>query len=290
MNGNRVVSYSFFRHSVSPYESERAGDSRGKFFVNYLRGIVRAHQCIWSGWRLRFYHDDRVTEFPYWKVMEKLHEAGLVELFYAGPADEYCKAMIWRMRPIWDGNIEYVVCRDVDSIPVPRCRRAVEEFIQSGAAIHVIHDASAHSGIMGGTSAFHSEAFKALTRWGSWTEMVNSKRGHDWNHHGADQEFLNQSLWIKVADRKYMPRERPVLLMHELHHETDMAHHVPFRRTIDISHPPGTHPAVIDQADVFARVIGGCTDVEKPVAFYNSLAKDVGNIQRIIDIEKEVLK
>ena len=39
-----IVSLAFFRNDASGYESERAGDARGRFFINFLPTLVREEQ------------------------------------------------------------------------------------------------------------------------------------------------------------------------------------------------------------------------------------------------------
>ena len=177
----KVASYSFFRDAASAYESERCGASRGIFFVNYVRAIVRAHHSVYDDWQLRIHHDDRVMEFPYWKAMERMEQAGLMCLIPMGPSASLCSSMAWRLRPIWDEAVSHVICRDIDSLPTPREAKAVERWANSGHAIHSIHDSISHTGLMGGTIAFNTNRVKAtIPRPPEYMPV-----------HGDDQRWLN---------------------------------------------------------------------------------------------------
>lgn len=180
---HRVVSYSFFRHKDSAYESERCGEARGKFFVNYLRAIVRAHHSVYPDFELRFHHDDRVTEYPYWKAMVRMADAGLLTLRYKGVAKFLCGSMVWRMDPIWDPEVSVVVCRDVDSLSTMRERQAVERWMESPAAIHAIHDSVSHRGamLMGGMVSFKTARVRDRMQVPPPTL----------DQHGQDQVWLN---------------------------------------------------------------------------------------------------
>lgn len=276
----RVVSYSFFRNDNSAYEHPNCGEARGKVFLNYIRLIVRAHHCIWPLWTLRFHHDDRVMEFPYFKAMRRMEEVGLLELRYFGKSKTLCGegGMLERMKPAFDPDVEYFICRDIDSIPLPRDRRAVEEFIASGKAVHVIHgESSSHAGIMGGTFGAHAARFRKLTRCDTFHDMIGKgsfAEGESWNKHGGDQHHLARNLW---------PWFHRDLLLHELHHITD----VPCddtRRVISGAMPSDVNPQAAEHGDSFSNVIGGCSDVDKPYAFYDSL--DLPIMEKIRECEK----
>ncbi len=187
----KVISYSFFRNAASAYEQPEAGASQGRFFLTYIPALLRAHYSVWRDWDLRIHHDNRVTEYPYFKVLEILAKRDYpLKLVYKGEAERICQAMLWRMDPIWD-DYDIVVCRDIDSLETPRSRKAIEKWLEGGQAMHVIHDSMSHSGIMGGTCAFRAQELRRRIPWGTWLKMVNE---FDLSRHGSDQHFLNRHL------------------------------------------------------------------------------------------------
>jgi len=264
-----VVSYAFFRNAASAYEHPNCGEARGKVFVNYLRLIVRAHHAVWNGWELRIAHDDRVREFLYFKALERMQDVGLLKLAPFGESKTLCGlgGMLERLRPVWEPGVDYVVCRDVDAVPMPKDRRAVEEFRASGKAVHVIHDASAHSGVMGGTLAVKAWPFRELVNARSLEQFI-AQRGLeiDWNQHGSDQRLLNEYCLC-------FPQET---LVHELHHLVGDLPGAEIRTRVDIETPKDINPDVATFGDTFSRIIGGCADVEAPYHFYdNSGSPDI---------------
>ena len=202
-----AVSYSIFRSRASVYEAEK-GDASLQF-QQFLPVMVRAHPKVWLGWDMVVHHDDHVESLPYWPVMRKLQGRGLVKLVFMGRAEDVglCRAMLWRMRPVFGGEYEHVVCRDVDSIPSVVDAEIVREWIGSGKMLHVIHDNPAHGGIMGGTLGVRCNAFRAalpIPYGNSWTDFENllSRKftREQWNRHGADQDFLNVYVAPWVGD------------------------------------------------------------------------------------------
>lgn len=272
----RVVSLAYFRHSASHYESDKtcSPEDVGKVFERYLPAIIRAHWAIWRGWELRIHHDDRVMEMPYWPTLEALDQCGLIKLIPMGAAHRLCMSMLWRMTPCYMSDVEYVLCRDIDYIPQPKDRRAVEEFIISGMGLHVIHDAKPHSGIMGGTLGVHVPWFQdndVLP-----LNKVVTSIGDTWDKHGQDQHFLNQQLGCWSGS----------MMVHDLDHETglgDLAGHC--RRSVDLVSVPEIVPEVLAIGDDLSRGIGVMSQVKPALDFYKNL--DIYEIQVINRIEAE---
>lgn len=233
-----IVSYSFFRHAASNYESERCGEARGVFFVNFLRALVRAHHFCWGGWQLRIHHDGLAMQFPYFRALQIMQARGLLRLVDCGPAETLCGSMLWRMKPVWEDETEYVACRDVDSLPMPRDRRMVEEFVRSGKSAHAILDSESHSGpYMGGMTAWHAPTVRqTLPGVESWTQFMRAKPVGveiDFNKHGADQKHLN-GLYAPNLMRSTLIHQRRQDLLYECEtrmcapkaHELDRVVHI----------------------------------------------------------------
>src|SRR3990167_2125390 len=108
---NKVYSLAFFRDAASAYESPRCGASQGCFFANFLPTVIRAFRSIFvpEGWKLIIHHDQRVHEFPYFKVLEALQERDALRLVPMGESQGLCDSMLWRMKPVLDLD-GYVVC------------------------------------------------------------------------------------------------------------------------------------------------------------------------------------
>lgn len=181
----RIYSVSFFRSPASAYESERAGAGRGVFFINYVRALVRGFWIVYGpdGYKLEIRHDDRVREFPYWKSMLRMQDAGLLKLIYTGPSISLCGSMALRLDPLWEPATTYLLCRDLDALPTFREKRAVDRWIESGKAIHAMHDSISHGCtlLMGGMVSFNVAKCRNIPR-PPYAEMKT---------HGDDQRWLN---------------------------------------------------------------------------------------------------
>jgi hypothetical protein len=195
----KVCSYALFRHAASGYESDRCGDSRGRFFLNFMPCLIRAHHLFFEGFELWIHHDDRIMEAPYYPAMKRMHEAGILKLIPMGTAQTLCGSMLWRLNPLFDPEVKHVVCRDVDSLPMSRDRRMVDQFMWEQGSVHAILDSESHSGpLMGGMTAFDAEKFRARfapIRSLDGLIAFGAGLGLDYNQHGTDQQFLNGALW-----------------------------------------------------------------------------------------------
>lgn len=262
---NRVVSYSYFRNANSCYELEKGNSAEQ--FQQFLGLMVRAHHVLWKGWRLRIAHDDEVTKLPYFPSLERMAKEGLLELAPFGKSNTLCgiTGMLERLRPVFEGDAEIVVSRDIDVIPAPFDRRAVEEWIASDKAVHVIHWAQAHSGYMGGTLAVRCARFRELIGCDSLEKFVKrgSDRGLTYHAHGDDQHLLNQ----------HMPLLAVNTLVHDLHHKVGDMPGCEIRTKISDYTPDDILKASFkhDEADHLSPGCGICWDPTEALKFYDAI-------------------
>jgi hypothetical protein len=198
----KVMSYALFRHLASYYETNR--DVRGTFFYQYLPVLVRTHHELFPDWELRIHHDENIVSGYYGGVLFNLEEKGFLKLVYMGKAKTLCGSMLWRLAPLFDPEVGYVACRDLDSLSTSRERKMLDEFTSSGKGIHAIHDHPAHEGpLMGGMVAFSAGKFRQRfceIKDFDGLSRVGSTLGLSYNVHGDDQIFLNKIVWPKFSE------------------------------------------------------------------------------------------
>ena len=180
------------------------GDKYAQYLPAFCIGALNLFP-IDQGWRVRVHADDAVLDTQYGEFLLCMFGAGLVEL-RAKESEPLTKAMLWRMEPVFDEDVDYVFCRDIDAPPMPRDRAVCEQFIASGAAIGTCHDNVAHAGVMGGLCHFATEAFRNQTGIHSLDRLYAyaEQRAVKWSQHGTDQNVLNRLV-----------RERPNLVLLE---------------------------------------------------------------------------
>lgn len=152
-------------------------------YTKYLPAVEAAHRVL----------------FP--DYMFAVHRESLIR---TEPRPPLCKAMLFRLGPLFWPNVDAVFCRDIDSLPTPRDRAACEEFLVSDADVHTIHDAPVHDGMLGGLCGFKASVRRGLAEFGvrSLEDFYDAAeqavcatphlaQNFSWERKGADQDALN---------------------------------------------------------------------------------------------------
>ena len=190
----KIVSLSFFRNAASNYEIPACGVNQGLYFGNYLHSVIHAFWAVFGNdYWLEIAHDTRVIEKREFRFLEELERRSLIRLRNCGEAKTLCGAMLWRMDPLFRDDVDLVVCRDIDSLFMPRDRKMIEAFEASRGIIHGINDSESHSiPLLGGMCAFKGDPFRKHFTKSHWEDL---KAMHDLSEHGSDQRFLNAIVY-----------------------------------------------------------------------------------------------
>lgn len=268
-----VISLAIFRHDSSAYEHPNAGEGRGRFFSNCLPAILRGFAVCFPGWRVRIHHDDSIYQTYYGDVLMKLAADGQIDLVDCGKAETLCGSMLWRLKPASDPTVDRFICRDIDAMPSPREAEAVNEWVDSGMAVHVIHDSESHTGYMGGMMGFRADALRDVIGPNPYETSIRfgSDVGLTMNVHGDDQRVLNRLFEPRLSASTFCsfdPRKLP---------------HSQYR----VARPMPDRSSPLDRA---ASHVGGCFDRVGAVGIYNEeIAKGSSEAYgRILSTEKEL--
>lgn len=257
----RVMSYAMF----------------GRFYET-VPVILRAHHSVYPGWQIRIHHDTAATDSGYWQTLLRLDKQGLVKLVHVDDEPRYTRAMLWRLLPIWT-DAEVCFCRDLDALPMPKERRAVEMFMSMPKYIaHGINDNPAHGiPLMGGMCGFRCEGFRQRTGLESFAELADARPRH-WGDHGTDQVVIGE-LWPLLADRALINRM----------HSGATAYRDCECVCGDFAWPlPDVMPEVEAQGDRFINYIGAAgtnTPWPEMIRFYDDNANDA--VRAIIAAEAD---
>lgn len=174
-------------------------------FLFYIRGLffnVAMAEIVYPGWCVSV----AVERTVYIKYKEFFKE--LAAVVYVYDEEPLCKMMLWRMKPVFDENVTYLICRDADALVTFREAQSVRRWTDSfhGAA-HSIHDNQAHSGqLMGGLCGFKCDRLRDM--YGSYSAML-AKSEVVIADHGTDQYFLNSVIY-RDFEREYVFDDKPV--------------------------------------------------------------------------------
>src|SRR5688572_24289859 len=182
--------------SLFGYNKER---ERNCFdFVSYLRGLlyhVRMNRLVFPDFEIVL-QTDASTYNAYKKLFDQLP----IKVNVNEPAP-LCKAMLWRLKPVFDYNsYTHVICRDLDSPPTYREAQAVQDWINGDKAAHAITDSISHTiPMMGGMVGFHTGLWPVRTGWQHWADMFKDQK-IDFSIKGSDQQLLNAIVYPKFAN------------------------------------------------------------------------------------------
>ena len=190
----KAISYALFG-----YNKDRQA---GCFdFVSYLRAVLysfRMNRLIFPDFKM-ILETDQSTYIGHQGLLDGLKNCGLViEINEPAPL---CKAMLWRLKPVFDYNsYTHVICRDLDSPPTYREAQAVQDWINGDKAAHAITDSISHTiPMMGGMIGFHTGYWPVRTGWQHWADIFKNHGHINFAVKGSDQTLLNEIVYPKFA-------------------------------------------------------------------------------------------
>ena len=268
----RVISLALFR----PLPGEHRHGDAHTYFPLFLPAVLRAARAIFPGWEVWIHHDEHMRPGPYGSALRVMHDRGLLRLVDCGRTPALTAAMLWRLHPVFDQSVEYVLCRDLDGLPIPRERMCVERWIAARTALHAMHD---HPGqrpagddgyLPGGLMDVWAPAFREQAPDITSVDYIiaeGNRRGLSFHAKGDDQVILNALLrrdGLSSLVHPYDPQKRRAKVRH-----------------LDL---PDVHPEVLEFGDGMCEHMGGVFDVAPVAAFYDKFETS----GPIIDAEREV--
>ena len=186
----KAISYALFG-----YNAERHKDCFD--FNSYLRGLainIRMARLIYPDWKIVLHVDNNTNE-----GIKDLLQRLPIEVVVCEDAP-LTKAMLWRLKPLFDTKYTHVICRDLDSPITYREAQAVQCWLENGTkTAHAITDSISHTiPLMGGMIGFMSEHFRTRMNVKKWDSLFVGT-SYDWSIKGVDQSYLNDKVYPKVA-------------------------------------------------------------------------------------------
>ncbi|MDV7341642.1 tetratricopeptide repeat protein [Terasakiella sp. A23] len=140
---------------------------------------------IYPEWTCRFYVDASVPK----DIIDHLNRNGAQVIMMEKPSHPYT-GLFWRFMVCNDETVDRYLIRDADSIPSPRERAAVDDWIKSEKHFHAMRDYATHTelilaGMWGGVRG----ALPPLT------EMFKKFITQSKPNKTVDQQFLRAKIW-----------------------------------------------------------------------------------------------
>jgi hypothetical protein len=136
-----------------------------------------------------YIHDQTVPK----DIIYKLSQLSNVKIILKNGDLNSCKPMMWRFEAIDDENVEIMLSRDTDTRILLRERFAVEEWMKSDYAFHIMRDHPHHNFyILGGM--FGTRKINGI-KWSELITKVNQISNRDY-----DQQFLVNEIYPLIKD------------------------------------------------------------------------------------------
>ena len=168
--------------------------------MKYCHGIIEAvvsSNIIYLGWEVRIYYSIGKQAVPE-SVLDILKNLNCVlipfsELSNGGGED--IEGMFRRSTPLNDPQVDYWISRDADSRASQREKQMIDEWIESGKAIHSILDHPAHGSLMGGLFGVCNVILREkypdkIINIEDYIKSVTSKPVHNILRRGDDQNWI----------------------------------------------------------------------------------------------------
>lgn len=116
---------------------------------SYVCGMVetaKQDSSVYPGWEVRVYHNNEVPS-DILRKLETLENVRLINVVWECPewVAQQLNPASWRFLVASDPAVEVYAIRDADSRPSIREKAAVDEWIRSGTAFHIMRDHPAHN-------------------------------------------------------------------------------------------------------------------------------------------------
>jgi len=197
----KAISYSLFG-----YNKERQENCFD--FNSYLRGLmisIRMNRIVYPEWT-NVLNTDKQTYDAFKDLLDGIWDLEV----YVNEPEPLCKAMLWRLKPIyltkgekdWDKpRFTHVICRDLDSPTTRREAQCVQFWLNKESAMHAITDSVSHNiPLMGGMIGINT-AMWTLRMPKTFDELIRMGVGISYEVKGSDQTFLNQCVYPVWASK-----------------------------------------------------------------------------------------
>ena len=172
--------------------------SEGRYWGN-VQYLLIANSAIYPDFHMRFYVHKESMPLPGFQVLLKMKEMfPNVEIEIITTPYQGTQLTNWRMKPLWEDDVEILLCRDLDYIINALERKSVQHFLNHPEhLIHVIRSYHLHTTpYMAGLVGFRCQPIKNIIRravpsferyleWG----RTNVSYCKDWRW-GCDQALL----------------------------------------------------------------------------------------------------
>jgi len=153
--------------------------------------ILSANAGLYQDFTTRLHVEEGLQDDPAVRLAAESSSRGArVEVRVVRRAHSGLEATCWRVMPLWDDRVDFLLCREIDSIPCGHEIRAVRAFMASGLAIHALRAHQNHCfRLMAGLVGFRRGPLLRHRIPANFDEYMMPGALSGWRH-GCDQRML----------------------------------------------------------------------------------------------------
>lgn len=176
-------------------------------YLHNIPYILIANSLIYPDFSMRFYVHQNSIHHPFVTLLQKINEqlkeveVEIVTVPLLG--NDYMQT--WRMKPLWEINIDYLFCRDIDYALSSLERKCVDYFLaQNECIVHSIRACGHHNSVfLAGLCGFNvKKVFDKIKKYiSSFSEYISyGEKNVPWCkgkvrwRYGADQSLLEKFI------------------------------------------------------------------------------------------------
>jgi hypothetical protein len=202
----KIISYCLFETKNINQRLHRDWDKYRNEMQRYWYNIPSVYiinSLIFDDFDMRIYISSNVKENPLYPLLNTLNKQNNFNLYVSNANYNNTEPTMWRMIPFW-GDVDVLLCRDIDSLPTKQEIQATKEFLDSGFLIHTMrthnHHNQASTNILAGLCGFKPKEImnESLISVNSFKEYYGFSNG-SW---GCDQNTLIELFYNRIEDKK----------------------------------------------------------------------------------------
>jgi hypothetical protein len=161
--------------------------------------VVSANSIMNPDLRMRFHVHKSYRETPGYALLSVLAAEEFVDLVESGVDFPGSSAMILRMMPLFDPEVDVFFLRDIDASPCTEDVRAMRIFLKTNLWVHAGRGHWAHTlPIMGCLAGFRASVLRNEMRMGSFDEFVETAFGI--------LPYIGHKEWVWNSDQEVLTR------------------------------------------------------------------------------------
>ena len=114
-----------------------------RYWYTLLTSVI-GNLELYPDFAIRLHISNDVRSHPASEVLDELSDRLPLQVFEFPDAYADTEPSMWRMRPLWDTNVQRFLCRDVDSVPTTEEIQATRFWFKSDLPVHSIRSFHLH--------------------------------------------------------------------------------------------------------------------------------------------------